>query len=187
MENTQLINVPNTLTLLRISLIPILVIIYYADFSYHYMIAAMVFTLASMTDWLDGFLARRYNQLTNFGAFCDPLADKLIVIIALILLVSRYHSVLVSVAAIIIVSRELIISGLREWMAKVGCTHNTTVTYSAKVKTTLQMVAIACLMALTESHLVLLINISIILLFIAAALTLWTMYGYLYKSWQNII
>lgn len=187
MCNFRLLNIPNLLTLLRVSLIPIMVIIFYMPFKFHYILAAVIFTFASLTDWLDGFLARRLGQETSFGAFCDPLADKLIVIIALMLLISKYNSLWVTLPAIIIVSREIIVSGLREWMAKIGLSSKVAVVYTAKIKTATQMISIILLLgSASNNYNILISDFGIVLLLISSVLTIWTMFLYLNNAWQDI-
>ena len=114
------LTIPTLLTLARILLVPIFVVIFYLPMSWASEAAALVFALAGFTDWLDGFLARRWNQETRFGAFLDPVADKLMVAVALILLVQVDPSPVLAVPATIIVGREITISALREWMAELG-------------------------------------------------------------------
>lgn len=180
------INFPNSLTLIRISLIPILVLIYYLPFRFHYELAAAIFLSASFTDWLDGFLARKLKQETKFGEFCDPVADKLIVVVALLLLLESYASYLITLPAIIIISREIVVSGLREWMAKQGLSSVVSVMYIGKIKTTLQMFSITVLLYATPSNGGLFAKFGILLLFIAAALTLWSMLVYLCNAWYKL-
>ena len=169
-------NLANQLTLLRIVFIPLFVVIFYLPFSWAHLLCAIIFTVAAITDWLDGYVARKYNQTTSFGAFLDPVADKLMVAFALLLLVSIYHdSAWFVVAAAIIVGREIVVSALREWMAEIGQRASVAVSFIGKIKTTLQMVAI----------IVLLMDVKILnwlgftALAGAALLTLWSMILYL--------
>lgn len=166
----------NQLTLLRIIFIPLFVIVFYLPFSWAHVACAFIFTVAAITDWLDGYVARKYNQSTPFGAFLDPVADKLMVAIALLLLVSIHHdSAWFVAAAAVIVGREIIISALREWMAELGQRASVAVSYIGKVKTTLQMIAIIVL--LTDVHW--LYSLGYLALAGAAGLTLWSMILYL--------
>jgi len=166
----------NQLTLLRIIFIPLFVVVFYLPVSWAHVACALIFTVAAATDWLDGYVARKYNQSTPFGAFLDPVADKLMVAIALLLLVSIHHdSAWFVAAAAVIVGREIIISALREWMAELGQRASVAVSYIGKVKTTLQMIAIIVL--LTDLHR--LYNLGYIALAGAAGLTLWSMVLYL--------
>lgn len=173
------VNLPNFLTGLRIALIPVLVIVFYAPFEWRYIAAAGVFTIAALTDWLDGYLARRLEQITPFGAFLDPVADKLIVAVALVLLVEAHETALLAIPALVIVGREIVVSALREWMAKYSELRGVAVSFVAKVKTVFQMVSIIVLLAhkpdLEEPFVIL----GYVLLYAAAVLTLWSMYLYL--------
>ncbi|TAL09915.1 MAG: CDP-diacylglycerol--glycerol-3-phosphate 3-phosphatidyltransferase, partial [Porticoccaceae bacterium] len=111
-------NLPTSLTLLRVVLIPLLVVVFYLPWSWHYLAAAGIFALAGFTDWADGYLARRLGQETRFGAFLDPVADKLIVVVALVVLLQRQATLAFALPTMIIIGRELLISALREWMAE---------------------------------------------------------------------
>src|SRR5690554_7491612 len=113
-------NIPNILTSMRVALIPVLVLVYLLPFKGHYWVACGIFALASITDWLDGYLARKWNQSTPFGAFLDPVADKLMVAVALALMIERYEAVWLTLPALVIIGREIVISALREWMAEMG-------------------------------------------------------------------
>ncbi len=132
-------NIPNILTLLRIVLIPVLVVVFYLPGPWSYQISALIFGVAAITDWLDGYLARRLQQTSPFGAFLDPVADKLMVAVALVLLVQDNPSELFAVPAAVIIGREIVISALREWMAEIGARTRVAVSIVGKVKTTLQM------------------------------------------------
>lgn len=173
---TQL-NIPNLLSLLRIAMIPVCVIIYYLPFDWAALGAAIVFVLAAITDWLDGYLARRLDQSTPFGAFLDPVADKLIVAVALVMLVAAYHSLWLTLPAMVIVGREIVISALREWMAELGNRSSVAVSRMGKVKTGVQMTAIALLLAAVPGSG--LGVIGLLLIWVAAGLTLWSMLVYL--------
>jgi CDP-diacylglycerol--glycerol-3-phosphate 3-phosphatidyltransferase len=181
------INIPNALTLLRICLIPVLVVVFYAPFTNHLLFAAGIFAFAAVTDWVDGYLARRLGQMTAFGAFLDPVADKLMVVIALVLLVERYDTVLFTLAACVIIGREIVISALREWMAELGARTSVAVSYIGKVKTTFQMLAIIGLLAINpETDESWLLALSYLMLYAAAVLTLWSMIVYLKAAWVVI-
>jgi CDP-diacylglycerol---glycerol-3-phosphate 3-phosphatidyltransferase len=174
----------NRLTLMRIVLIPLFVVVFYLPFYWAHFVASMVFSVAAITDWADGYVARKYNQSTPFGAFLDPVADKLMVVIALLLLVSIHHaSVWFVVAAAVIVGREIVISALREWMAAVGQRASVAVSHIGKIKTTLQMTAIIVLLM----DIKLLLPIGFIALAGAAALTLWSMILYLRAAWPYLL
>ncbi|HAJ91262.1 MAG TPA: CDP-diacylglycerol--glycerol-3-phosphate 3-phosphatidyltransferase [Gammaproteobacteria bacterium] len=175
--------IPNILTLLRILLIPVLVVVFYMPGQWSYQLSAAIFGLAAVTDWLDGYLARRWEQTSAFGAFLDPVADKLMVAVALVLLVQDNPSPLFAVPAAIIIGREIVISALREWMAEIGARTKVAVSIVGKVKTTLQMVSILLLLFKVPlgpfpTH-----AAGVILLYIAAILTLWSMFVYLKAAW----
>lgn len=177
------ISIPNFLTALRIVLIPIMVILFYLPFDGHYIVTAIVLAVASVTDWLDGYLARKLKQTTPFGAFLDPVADKLIVAVALVLLVESHASALLTVPALVIVGREIVVSALREWMAEMGRKASVAVSNMGKVKTFVQMVALIVLLAnepVLEKPMVIL---GYVLLYAAAALTIWSMFIYLRIAW----
>ncbi len=165
----------NQLTLLRILLIPLFVIVFFLPWKWAHFSSAMIFSIAAITDWLDGYVARKYDQSTKLGAFLDPVADKLMVVIALVLLVTLHPTMWFAVAACVIVGREIVISALREWMAELGERASVAVSYIGKIKTTLQMTAIIILLA----DIGLLLPIGFIALFGAAVLTLWSMVLYL--------
>lgn len=174
----------NQLTLMRIFLIPLFVVVFYLPFGWAHFVSSVIFSVAAITDWADGYVARKYNQSTPFGAFLDPVADKLMVAIALLLLVTLHHdSVWFVVAAAVIVGREIIISALREWMAEVGHRASIAVSYIGKIKTTLQMTAIIVLLA----NIPLLLPVGYIALAGAAVLTLWSMVLYLRAAWPFLL
>ncbi|MFT7289499.1 MAG: CDP-diacylglycerol--glycerol-3-phosphate 3-phosphatidyltransferase [Halieaceae bacterium] len=174
------INIPNTLTVIRIALIPVMVVVFYMPFSGHLLVAAGVFTLAAVTDWFDGYLARRLGQMTAFGAFLDPVADKLMVAVALVLLVERHSSELFTLAACVIIGREIVVSALREWMAELGERTSVAVSMIGKVKTGFQMVSIIVLLAVdAQRDGSEVLAFGVLLLYISAALTLWSMWQYL--------
>ena len=187
-------NLPNLLTLFRIALIPVLVVIYFLPIPYREIILTSVFVLAALTDWLDGYLARRMNAMTRLGAFLDPVADKLIVSSALILLASDsevlvrvLHPAAFAVAVTIIVGREIAISALREWMAELGERAAVAVGALGKIKTTMQMVAIAFLLYMLPAFGLPIFRIGEIALYVAAALTLWSMLEYLKAAWPYLM
>ncbi len=174
------INVPNALTLLRILLIPVLVVVFYTPFQGHWLVAAGIFTFAAVTDWVDGYLARRLDQMTSFGAFLDPVADKLMVSVTLVLLVERHATLLFTLAACVIIGREIVVSALREWMAELGQRTSVAVSYIGKVKTTLQMIAVIGLLAVNPARDAdWLLGLCYLMLYSAAVLTLWSMVAYL--------
>jgi CDP-diacylglycerol--glycerol-3-phosphate 3-phosphatidyltransferase len=172
-----MLNMPLRLTLLRVGLIPLFIVLYYLPFAYHYQYAAFIFALAAFTDWLDGFLARKMKQTTDVGAFLDPIADKLLVTAALILLVAHYQNMGLTFAAFVIVAREITVSALREWMALRRLRVN--VQLIAKIKTAIQLVAITAMILNCSQHLYLSFWLSYFLLYTAVSLTLWSMFIYL--------
>jgi CDP-diacylglycerol--glycerol-3-phosphate 3-phosphatidyltransferase len=182
----SLINIPNALTLLRIILIPVFVVLFYLPQHWSNAASAVVFALAGVTDWLDGYLARRLNQSTPLGAFLDPVADKLMVVIALVLLVEFYHAWWFSLPAMVIVGREIVISALREWMAEIGRRTSVAVSHIGKIKTTLQMIAITGFLLITPESGAWMTIVSQLLLYSAASLTLWSMLIYMGAAWPEL-
>lgn len=173
-------NIPNLLTLLRVILIPLLVVVFYLPYSWAHFVAAFLFILAAVTDWLDGYLARRLGQTSPFGAFLDPVADKLVVIVVLVLLVEQQATLWFTIPALVIIARELFVSALREWMAETGNRTRVAVSYIGKVKTTVQMLALIALLVFPpETGLAFLRGIGFILLYGSVVLTLWSMVIYL--------
>ena len=178
------INIPNLLSGLRILLIPVLIIVFYtAPLDWRYLASAIVFFVAAITDWLDGYLARSMGQMTPFGAFLDPVADKLLVATSLVLLVEVHASAILAVPAIVIVGREIVVSALREWMAELGKRGVVAVSIWGKVKTAAQMLSI---IALLSRYNEVVIQIGYGLLYIATALTISSMISYLWAAGQAI-
>lgn len=177
----------NQLTLLRIALIPLFVVVFYLPFSWSYPATAAIFALAGITDWLDGYVARKYNQSTPFGAFLDPVADKLMVAVALVLLVDLYSTPWFAIPAVVIIGREIVISALREWMAEVGKRASVAVSYIGKVKTTAQITSIIVLLGFDAERFQVISYIGIALLYGAAILTLWSMVLYLKAAWPSLM
>jgi CDP-diacylglycerol--glycerol-3-phosphate 3-phosphatidyltransferase len=178
----MIFNIPNNLTLLRIALIPCLILVFYLpdqtlSLYQKNLTATLIFLFAAITDWLDGYFARRLNQTSDFGAFIDPVADKLIVIAALILLVELGR--VESIVAFIIIAREFTISSLREWMAMLGKSGSIAVAFIGKLKTTLQMIAILFLLYYENILFFPIALIGKILIYIAALLTIISMIYYL--------
>lgn len=179
-------NIPNTLTLLRILLIPILVAVVYLPFHWTGLAAAAIFTLAAITDWIDGYLARKLDQSTPFGAFLDPVADKLMVAVALVLLLEQYPQPWFTIPVAIIIGREIVISALREWMAEIGRRTSVAVSWIGKFKTTLQMIAIIVLLTQTSVTDQRIEILGFTALYIAALLTIWSMMVYLKAAWRDL-
>ncbi|MEF8714718.1 MAG: CDP-diacylglycerol--glycerol-3-phosphate 3-phosphatidyltransferase [Accumulibacter sp.] len=184
------LNIPILLTWLRIILIPLLIAIYYVPEGWIQGIgrdraATLIFVAAAMTDWLDGYLARRWRQTSAFGAFLDPVADKLMVAAALIVLVQLGR--LDAVLAMIIIGREITISALREWMARIGAHKSVAVSMIGKIKTTAQMVAIPMLLYYAPLLGVDIYQWGVWLIYVAAVLTLWSMGYYMRMAWPYLI
>lgn len=183
---STLTSLPNLLTLARIVLIPIFVVLFYLPFKYANAFAAGIFAVASFTDWLDGYLARKLHMMSPFGAFLDPVADKLLVSTTLLLLVGAKEIDYITIPAIIIVGREIVISALREWMAEIGKRASVTVGYIGKVKTCLQMMALVLLLAFTP-FVAWQGTLGFVLLYVSAILTIWSMIVYLAIAWPDLM
>ena len=179
-------NLPNIVTGARIALIPIFAVTYmFADTLYW--VAAVLFAAAALTDWLDGYLARRLNQTTPFGAFLDPVADKLIVVTALVLLIGSHSNLWLTIPGVIIIGREIVVSALREWMSEVNRRGFVAVSWLGRLKTALQMFSIIVLLAnppLLERPWVI---VGYVLLYAAALMTLWSMVAYLRAAWPTLL
>ncbi|NCT56209.1 MAG: CDP-diacylglycerol--glycerol-3-phosphate 3-phosphatidyltransferase [Legionella sp.] len=188
MRTSTLTTLPNSLTLARVALIPVFILVFYLPWSWGQLAAAAIFVLASVTDWLDGYFARKLKQMSAFGAFLDPVADKLLVASSLLLLVGAGDRGYITIPAIIIVGREIIISALREWMAEVGSRASVAVNYIGKVKTAMQMTAVILLLAFKPamSWLGMFGILGVVLLYVAAILTIWSMIAYLIVAWPEL-
>ncbi|MDF3835320.1 CDP-diacylglycerol--glycerol-3-phosphate 3-phosphatidyltransferase [Cupriavidus basilensis] len=184
------LNIPILLTWLRVAMIPLVVGVYYLPEAWlpmhaKNMTAAGFFIIAAVTDWLDGFLARRWNQTSSFGAFLDPVADKLMVAAALLSLLALGR--VADLIALVIIGREITISALREWMAQIGASKSVAVNFLGKLKTTFQMIAIPLL--LFNDSLFGIVDASVLgawLIYVAAVLTLWSMFYYMKLAWPQI-
>ena len=177
------LNLANFLTLLRIAAIPVVVICFYSPLEYARPIAGVLFGLAAITDMIDGWVARRFGQMSRFGEFLDPVADKLMVAIVLVMLVQAQSSWFEDVIAMIIIGREITISALREWMSELGERGTVKVGLLGKLKTIFQMTAISLLLFKTDLLGLPLMVIGEILLYLAAGLTLWSMWTYMHSAW----
>ncbi|TEW53611.1 CDP-diacylglycerol--glycerol-3-phosphate 3-phosphatidyltransferase [Psychromonas sp. RZ22] len=175
-----MLNIPNILTSFRILLIPVFVVVYYLPMTWSAGMAAFIFWLAGVTDLLDGYLARRLNQQTAFGAFLDPVADKIMVAVALVMIVEHYAVIWITIPAMVMICREIIISALREWMAELGERASVAVSSIGKIKTASQMFA---LFLLIWEYSTLMEWVGFTFLYIATALTLWSMIVYLKAAW----
>ncbi|UXZ05656.1 CDP-diacylglycerol--glycerol-3-phosphate 3-phosphatidyltransferase [Moraxella nasicaprae] len=204
---TTIFNLPNNLTIARIVMIPLFVLIAYyppalgigvsaipdnaiarlgmmeySNSMLRHFLLTFVFVLAALTDWLDGFLARKMGITSAFGRFLDPVADKLMVAAALVVLVQWHANIVMATCAIVIISREIAVSALREWMAELGARTSVAVSYVGKLKTAFQMIAITVLLLNWQS----LQMIGYVLMVIAVILTLWSMLIYLKAAWPYL-
>lgn len=177
-------NLPNLLTLGRIALIPVFGMVFLLPLEWANIAAATIFALAAVTDWLDGYLARRLGQTSPFGAFLDPVADKLMVAVALVTLVAVNTSPLFALAAAIIICREIAVSALREWMAELGKRATVAVSTIGKFKTAAQMLSITMLLYKEPVFGISMSVVGLALLYVAALLTLWSMVMYLRAAWS---
>lgn len=180
------ITLPNSLTWLRILLIPVLGLMFLLPYPWANAIAAVVFTVAAATDWLDGYLARRWQQTSTFGAFLDPVADKLIVAVALIVILTGTPEVYVAFPVAVIIGREIAVSALREWMAEIGQRTHVSVGIMGKIKTVAQMIAIILLLYKAPLLGVSAFEIGLWLLYAAAVLTIYSMVLYLHAAWRGL-
>lgn len=176
-------NIPNLLTFFRILLIPVFVILFYLPYQWSYLAAAIIFILAAATDWFDGYLARKLNQSTAFGAFLDPVADKIMVAAALVVIVEHYNTIWVTIPAMTMIGREIIISALREWMAELGKRSSVAVSWIGKWKTMIQMVSLT---GLIWQYNVWMVWLACVMLYVATVLTFWSMFQYMKAAWGDL-
>ena len=181
-----MLNLPNILTLFRIALIPILVGLFYVPYEWTPMACAVIFATASFTDLFDGYIARTQGLTTELGAFLDPVADKLMVGVALALLIQMHSTAWLTVPALIIIGRELLVSALREWMSNYGTKANVKVAFIGKVKTTLQMIAITGLLANPPLPVDWVLLLAYAFLYASVFMTLWSMFHYLRAAWPDL-
>lgn len=177
------LTLPLLLTLMRVAIIPVVLALFYVDWRYARQLATVLYALAAITDWLDGWLARRWNQTSKFGAFLDPVADKLLVAVSLVMLLRADPSGVLAVIVAIIIGREITISALREWMAELGQRTSVAVSRVGKWKTGFQMTAIGMMIWEIKVLGLPIYEIGYGLLFVAAALTVWSMLVYLRAAW----
>jgi CDP-diacylglycerol--glycerol-3-phosphate 3-phosphatidyltransferase len=178
-------NTATSLTWFRIAAIPLVALVFYSPVSWARPAAAMVFMLAAITDWLDGYVARRFQQTSEFGAFLDPVADKMMVSTALILLVQSDTRIIIAILAAIIIGREIAVSALREWMAELGARQRVAVSGYGKLKTITQMTGLCCMIFYVPLLGLPIYEIGEICLVLAAALTIWSMIGYIRAAWPS--
>ncbi|MCT7943109.1 MULTISPECIES: CDP-diacylglycerol--glycerol-3-phosphate 3-phosphatidyltransferase [Shewanella] len=176
-------NLPIALTLFRLVLLPVFIFFFYLPYTWAPFAAAFVFWLAAVTDALDGYAARKLGQLTRFGAFLDPVADKVMVSTALVLLVQQNDNIYLTLAALFMIGREIVISALREWMAEIGKRGVVAVSWIGKYKTAAQMVAIVGLIWQPTPFLT---NVAYVLFYVAALLTFWSMISYISAAWKDL-
>lgn len=192
MTTGRILNIPNILTLARIALIPVFLLVAYwppatgvngydGGMTRHILLTS-IFVIAAVTDWFDGYLARSLNQTSAFGRFLDPVADKLMVAAALIVLVQWQPTISMAFAAIVIISREITVSALREWMGELGARTSVAVSTVGKYKTAFQMIAISVFLLNWQP----LEMVAYLLLYTAVILTLWSMFIYLKAAWPYL-
>jgi CDP-diacylglycerol--glycerol-3-phosphate 3-phosphatidyltransferase len=173
------VTIPTALTLARIALVPLLVVLFYLPFEWSGPASALAFALCGLTDWLDGYLARRLDQRSAFGAFLDPVADKVMIAIVLVMLVQANPTLWMALPAMVIIGREIVISALREWMAELGQRATVAVSLVGKFKTTAQIAALILMLYQHPIAGLPTFSTGVILLYIAALLTLSSMVAYL--------
>ena len=179
-------NIPNSLTLVRILLIPVLVVVFYLPWRWAHVATAALFTAAAVTDWLDGYLARRLGQTSTLGAFLDPVADKLMVAVVLVLLLQQHPTVALALPSAVIIGREITVSALREWMAELGARKKVAVSNVGKYKTASQMVALILMLYREPIGSLPTYKVGFVLLYVAAVLTIWSMCVYLVAAWPRL-
>ena len=179
--------IPNILTLFRIGLIPVLVLLFFLPYDWTMLGSAAIFAVGAVTDIVDGQIARRTGQTSDLGAFLDPVADKLMVAVALTLLVQMHSTIWITIPAIVIICREILVSALREWMAVYGTQGKISVIFIGKVKTTLQMLAIIGLLGNAPGIFDWALITAYVLLYASFLLTLWSLYQYLQLAWPDLM
>lgn len=181
--------IPNIITVIRVLLIPVFVVVYYLDWKWAHQAGAFIFWLAAITDYFDGYLARKLEQSSAFGAFLDPVADKLIVAAALLMVTHTYDDVVITVAAILLMSREIYVSALREWMGQRGKRDAVQVSFIGKAKTMAQMLALIGLLSELEEFMgipIYWVTLGYGLLLIAAVFSVWSMLVYTRAAWKDL-
>jgi CDP-diacylglycerol--glycerol-3-phosphate 3-phosphatidyltransferase len=186
LDRAMLWNLPNTLTWLRIAAIPLIVLLFFMPYPWSDPAAGLLFAAAGVTDSLDGYFARRLGQTSRLGAFLDPVADKLVVAVALVLLVSKDTRPLIVLTAAVIIGREITISALREWMAEMGARRKVAVSQLGKIKTVLQIVGLSMMLYRASLLGLPIYRIGVVLTEIAAAATLVSMVDYLRAAWPEL-
>jgi CDP-diacylglycerol--glycerol-3-phosphate 3-phosphatidyltransferase len=186
LDRAMLWNLPNTLTWLRIAAIPLIVLLFFMPYHWSDPAAGLLFAAAGVTDSLDGYFARRLGQTSRLGAFLDPVADKLIVAVALVLLISKDTRALIVLTAVVIIGREITISALREWMAEIGARRKVAVSQLGKIKTILQIVGLSMMLYRVPIIGLPIYNVGVVLTELAAAATLVSMVAYLRAAWPEL-
>jgi CDP-diacylglycerol---glycerol-3-phosphate 3-phosphatidyltransferase len=179
-------NVPNTLTWIRIAAIPLIVVLFYAPYTWADPAAGLLFAAAGITDSLDGYFARRLGQTSRLGAFLDPVADKLIVAVALVLLVSKDPRAFIVLTAAVTIGREIAVSALREWMAEIGQRRKVAVSQLGKYKTTLQIIGLSMMLYRRDLIGMPTYLVGVVFTVVAAVLTLSSMVAYLRVAWPEL-
>ncbi len=167
-------------------MLPVFIVVFYLPFTWNHILATAVFTLAAITDVLDGYLARRLGQTSSLGAFLDPVADKLMIAVVLVLLVQKHPTIWLTLPAAVIIGREITVSALREWMAELGARSKVAVSVYGKIKTIAQMIALILLIYGESIFGIPVFNIGLTLLYMAAILTLWSMFQYIAAAWPKL-
>jgi CDP-diacylglycerol---glycerol-3-phosphate 3-phosphatidyltransferase len=185
-STVMLWNVPNTLTWIRIAAIPLIVVLFYAPYTWADPAAGLLFAAAGITDTLDGYFARRLGQTSRLGAFLDPVADKLIVAVALVLLVSKDPRALIVLTAAVTIGREIAVSALREWMAEIGQRRKVAVSQLGKYKTTLQIIGLSMMLYRRDLFGMPTYVVGVVFTVVAAVLTLYSMVTYLRVAWPEL-
>ncbi|GAC12996.1 CDP-diacylglycerol--glycerol-3-phosphate 3-phosphatidyltransferase [Aliiglaciecola lipolytica] len=181
--------IPNIITMLRVLLIPVFVVVYFLDWEWARQAGAFIFWFAAITDWFDGYLARKLKQSTAFGAFLDPVADKLIVAAALLMITHSYNTVWITIPAILLMSREVYISALREWMGQQGKSDIVAVSFLGKAKTMAQMLALIGLLSEMDYFMgypIYWVKLGYVLLYFSAILSAWSMVSYTVAAWKSL-
>lgn len=179
-------NIPNTLTLLRLFLIPVFVVVFYLPFHGSHAVSALIFTLAALTDWLDGYLARKLKQTSLLGEFLDPVADKMMVVVVLVVLLQQDPTILLALLTAVIIGREIAVSALREWMAEWGARKRVAVSALGKIKTIMQMLALILMLYREPLGTIDTYALGLRLLYLAVLLTIWSMCVYLLAAWPQL-
>ena len=180
------LTLPTAITLFRIALIPLFVVVFYLPFRWVNEVAFAIFTLAALSDWVDGYLARTMQQESRFGAFLDPVADKLMVVVVIVLLVQENPSIYIALPSLIIIAREISVSALREWMAQLGSSASVKVSFVGKAKTLAQMTALALMIYADPLMGLPVFEIGLAIYYLAAILTIYSMIIYLRAAWPTI-